>query len=60
MAEGLLRRDHGDKFEVKSAGTKAASVRSEATQAMKEICIDYAGHTNRIHRGIDDPATGDA
>jgi arsenate reductase len=48
MAEGLLRRDHGDKFEVESAGTKATSVRPEAIQAMNEIGIDISGHRSKV------------
>ncbi len=48
MAEGLLRGDHGDRFEVESAGTKAASVRYEAIQAMKEIGIDISGHRSKV------------
>jgi arsenate reductase len=30
MAEGLLRHDAGDRFEVESAGTRPGHVRSEA------------------------------
>jgi arsenate reductase len=40
MAEGLLRHDAGEKFEVESAGTKASSVRPEAIAAMKESGIE--------------------
>ena len=47
MAEGLLRWDHGAKFEVHSAGAKATSVRPEAIQAMKEIGIDISGHRSK-------------
>jgi arsenate reductase len=96
MAEGLLRHDSGDRFDVESAGTKATQVRPEAIQVMKEIGIDisghrskvvdefkddafdyvltvcdnanescpiFPGHTNRIHKSFNDPATvegGDA
>ncbi len=48
MAEGLLRQDHGDKFEVESAGAKATSVRPEAIQAMNEIGIDISGHRSKV------------
>ena len=43
MAEGILRCDGGDAFEVESAGVKPSSVRPEAIQAMREIGIDISG-----------------
>ena len=42
MAEGLLRHDGDDRFEVYSAGTKASFVRPEAIQVMAEIGIDIS------------------
>jgi arsenate reductase (thioredoxin) len=47
MAEGLLRHDAGDRFEVESAGTKPSQVRSEAIAVMKEIGIDISGHRSK-------------
>jgi arsenate reductase (thioredoxin) len=47
MAEGLLRHEAGDQFEVYSAGTKPARVRSEAIAAMSEIGIDISGHRSK-------------
>jgi arsenate reductase len=47
MAEGLLRRDLGDQFEVESAGTKPSRVRPEAIRAMREIGIDISGHRSK-------------
>ena len=47
MAEGLLRYDSGDKFEVFSAGVKPSSVRPEAIQIMNEIGIDISGHQSK-------------
>lgn len=47
MAEGLLRHDAGDRFEVTSAGTKPGHVRPEAIAAMKEIGIDIASHRSK-------------
>lgn len=44
MAEGLLRRDASDRFEVQSAGTRPAPVRPEAVAVMREIGIDISGH----------------
>jgi len=47
MAEGLLRHDSGDRFEVESAGTKPSRVRLEAIQVMREIGIDISGHRSK-------------
>jgi arsenate reductase len=44
MAEGLLRHDAGERFEVESAGTHPSSVRSEAVAVMQEIGIDISHH----------------
>jgi arsenate reductase len=48
MAEGLLRHDHGNRFEVESAGTKATLVRPEAIAAMNEIGIDISNHRSKL------------
>lgn len=47
MAEGLLRHDGGEQFDVESAGTKASSVRPEAIAAMREVGIDISGHRSK-------------
>jgi arsenate reductase len=47
MAEGLLRNDFGERFEVESAGTNPASVRPEAIAVMKEIGLDLSGHRSK-------------
>lgn len=47
MAEGLLRHDAGDRFEVSSAGTKPSHVRPEAIAAMRELGIDISGHRSK-------------
>ena len=47
MAEGLLRHDAGDRFDVESAGTKPSVVRPEAIAAMKELGIDISGHRSK-------------
>jgi arsenate reductase len=47
MAEGLLRHDAGDWFEVESAGTKPTRVRDEAIQVMREIGIDISSHRSK-------------
>src|SRR5262247_2082904 len=47
MAEGILRHDGGNTFEVHSAGTKASMGRPEAIQAMSEIGIDISHHRSK-------------
>ena len=47
MAEGLLRHDAGERFDVESAGTKPSIVRPEAIVAMRELGIDISGHRSK-------------
>ena len=47
MAEGLLRHDAGERFDVESAGTKPSIVRPEAIAAMDELGIDISGHRSK-------------
>jgi arsenate reductase len=47
MAEGLLRHDAGDRFDVESAGTNPSAVRPEAIAAMREVGIDISGHRSK-------------
>ena len=47
MAEGLLRKLSGDRFEVFSAGTEKTRVQPLAIEAMREIGIDLSGHTSK-------------
>ena len=47
MAEGLLRHDAGEHFDVESAGTKASFVRPEAISVMRELGIDISGHRSK-------------
>ncbi len=47
MAEGLLRHDAGNAFEVFSAGTKPTEVRLEAIAVMREAGIDISGHRSK-------------
>jgi arsenate reductase len=44
MAEGFLRRDAGNRFDVESAGTAPSHVRPEAIAVMREVGIDISGH----------------
>lgn len=47
MAEGLLRHEAGDRFEVFSAGTHPSPVRPEAIAVMNEIGIDISAHRSK-------------
>jgi arsenate reductase (thioredoxin) len=47
MAEGLLRHEGGNQFEVESAGVNPSRVRPEAVEAMREIGIDISSHTSK-------------
>ncbi len=53
MAEGLLRHDAGDRFDVDSAGTKPSSVRPEAIAVMRELGIDISGHRSKSVQEFD-------
>jgi arsenate reductase len=54
MAEGLLRHDAGDRFDVFSAGTQPSRVRPEAIAVMRELGIDISGHRSK---GVDEFAS---
>ncbi|HZT69416.1 MAG TPA: arsenate reductase ArsC [Terriglobia bacterium] len=47
MAEGLLRHEGREEYEVHSAGTRPSQVRPEAVAAMNEIGIDISGHRSK-------------
>jgi arsenate reductase len=47
MAEGLLKHDAGDRFEVESAGTRPGRVRPEAIAVMNELGIDISDHRSK-------------
>ena len=47
MAEGLLRHDAGELFDVESAGTKPSVVRPEAITVMQELGINIRGHRSK-------------
>ncbi|HWG36248.1 MAG TPA: arsenate reductase ArsC [Terriglobales bacterium] len=47
MAEGILRHDCGDRFEVHSAGNRPSRVRPEAIQVMAEIGIDITAQRSK-------------
>lgn len=51
MAEGLLRRFGGDRFEAFSAGTEATRVRPLAIKAMAELGIDISGQQSKTLDG---------
>jgi arsenate reductase len=51
MAEGLLRHQAGDRFEVFSAGTSPSQLRAEAIAVMDEIGIDISEqHSKSVDR----------
>ena len=47
MAEGLLRHEGGEEFEVASAGVAPTFVRPEAIEVMREIGIDISNHRSK-------------
>jgi arsenate reductase len=47
MAEGLMRHEGGERFEVFSAGTRPSHVRPEAIAVMAEIGLDISGHRSK-------------
>jgi arsenate reductase len=47
MAEGLLRHDAGNRFDVASAGVEPSRVRAESIEAMREIGIDISEHRSK-------------
>jgi arsenate reductase (thioredoxin) len=56
MAEGLLRRLGGERFEIFSAGTDASGVRPLAIKAMAELGVDISGQESKtLDRYLDEP-----
>ena len=47
MAEGLMRQEAGEQFDVFSAGTKPSTVRAEAIAVMREVGIDISSHRSK-------------
>ena len=47
MAEGLLKKMAGDRFEVYSAGTKPVGLNPNAVMALKDIGIDISGNRSK-------------
>jgi arsenate reductase len=47
MAEGLLRHDAGNIYDVFSAGTKPTHVQPEAITVMHQAGIDISGHRSK-------------
>lgn len=56
MAEGVLRRLAGARFEVESAGTEETHVNPLAIRVMDEVGIDLRGHRSKtLERFLDEP-----
>src|SRR6185503_9681729 len=54
MAEALLTREGGSRFEVRSAGSKPASrVNPLAIEALREVGVNWTGRTPRGLEGLD-------
>jgi arsenate reductase len=47
MAEGLLRRFGGDRFDVESAGTEPSRVHPLALRVMQDRDVDISGHRSK-------------
>jgi arsenate reductase len=47
MAEGLLRHEAGDMFDIVSAGTEPGTLRPEAVAVMREIAVDISGQWSK-------------
>jgi arsenate reductase len=47
MAEGLLRKHAGDRFDARSAGTEPKGLNPLSVEAMKEIGIDISHHRSK-------------
>ena len=47
IAEGLIRHEGGDLYDVYSAGKDPADVRAEAIQVMRELRIDISNHRSK-------------
>jgi arsenate reductase len=56
MAEGLLRHDAGDRFDVYSAGTSPRPILPEAIAVMREIGIDISGQRSKSVEELADQA----
>ena len=47
MAEGFLRHDAGERFEVRSAGVDPSAVRPQAIEVMREVGIDISNQRSK-------------
>lgn len=50
MAEGFIRSEGGDRFEVHSAGTRPSAVNPLAVEVMREVGVDISGHRSKSVR----------
>jgi len=54
MAEGILKKIYGDKFEIYSAGTEPSRVNPFAISAMQELGIDISNNKSKSVDGFKD------
>jgi arsenate reductase len=54
MAEGLVRHEAADRYEVFSAGTHPSQVRSEAVVVMKELGVDISAQRSKPLQEFED------
>jgi arsenate reductase len=47
IAEGLIRHEAGERFEIFSAGTRPTQLRKEAVQVMRELEIDISARRSK-------------
>lgn len=52
MAEGILRRLAGDRYDVRSAGSQPTSVHPLAVEVLAERGVDISGHRSRDVREL--------
>jgi len=53
MAEGLLRKSAGDRYEVFSAGTAPKGLHPLAIEVMRDVDVDISGQTSKDLRTFD-------
>ena len=52
MAEGIIKHEHGDRFEVRSAGAESTSDHPLAIKVMYEVGIDISQQSSKTVEGF--------